>query len=202
MAGNNPGSADGDLELAKSPTYAGRISYNLGTGRVGLSGIYSRLNYEQTNGSSHDAYGANAFYENTYGAIAIKSEAYYGQNLSNLGSLALGKGTDTRDVKEFGGNVTMQYKINEKNVPFGGVGLAKVDNSSEIAPYSISTANLITAPGISSNFLARVGWEYKVTDDFSWISEVSRYETKSKVADNRYEMNIAASLESGVQLKF
>lgn len=85
MAGNNPGVVDADLEIAKSPTYAVRASRKVPGGRVGLSGIYSRLTYESSNGRTHDAYGANAFYEQVMSRLNLKSEAYYGQNLANLG---------------------------------------------------------------------------------------------------------------------
>ena len=47
----------------------------------------------------------------------------------------------------------------------------------------------------------RAGWEYKVTEDFSWISELSRYETTTKLTAN-YQTNIATSVETGIQLRF
>lgn len=203
MAGNNPGTTDSDLELGKSPSYAARLSYALEHGRMGISGIYSRLSYVQSNDSSHDAYGANLFFENFYGPLAVKSEVYYGQNLANLGSLTLGKGTDVTNVREFGGTFTFQYQLNEKHQPFAGIGYAKVDNSSELSPFVFdNTKKTITSAGIDSNFLLRLGWEYKVTEDLSWVSELSRYETTSKVADNSFQVNIASSVESGIQLKF
>lgn len=206
MAGNNPGVTDADLEFGKSPSYSARISKNIEGGRFGISGIYSTLHYTSTNGYKTDAYGANAFFEKKYNTtFAVKSEAYYGQNLGNIGALTIGKGTNVKDVREFGGTLTGTYALNEVSSLFGGAGFAKVDNKSEITPFSFgtgSTANLITNPGVSSNFLSRAGYEYKVTPDFSWISEVSRYETESKIADDRYQTNIAYSLESGVQFRF
>lgn len=201
MAGNNPGTTDSDLELAKSPTYSLRASYALEAGRIGVSGIYSHLKYA-ANDSSHDAYGANAFMENVYDQTSLRSEAYYGQNMANIGTLAIGKGTMTNDVKEYGATLTLLHKVTPKHVPFGGIGFAKVDNKNSITPFSMNATNTITSPGISSNFLMRFGWEYKVTDDFSWISEISRYETQSKLTASTYETNIVGSLESGVQLRF
>ena len=201
MAGNNPGITDGDLEIGKAPTYSGRVSYALSAGRVGLSGIYTRLKYA-ANESHHESYGLNAFLENTFGETSIKSEAYYGQNLNNIGSLAIGKGNLTDDVKEFGGTVTGSYKVTAKNVPFAGVGLARVDNSESLPAFNHLANAVISSPGIRSNFLTRVGWEYKVTDDFSWVSEISRYETTSKLAANKNQTNIVGGLETGVQLRF
>lgn len=206
MAGNNPGVTDSDLELGKSPTYALRLTRKLEFGRVGISGIYSRLSYNQTTTaptSTHDAYAGNAFYEHQHGKISIKSEAYYGQNLANIGALSIGKGTATSDAREYGGTLTGTYAIAENQNLFGGVGFAKIDNRSELAPFVLNaTTNLITSPGIARNFLTRFGWEYKVTPDFSWISEVSRYETQSKLAANQYQLNTVYGLESGVQLRF
>lgn len=205
MAGNNPGVTDADLELGKSPTYAVRLLRNITNGKVGLSGIYSTLHYESTNGASRDSYGANAFYEKKYGALSVKSEAYYGQNLANIGTQGLGKGINTKDVREFGGTLTGIYAFDEAHYVFGGAGVAKAENKSEIAPFSFGTGNntnVIQNPGVQSNFLGRVGYEYRMTPDFSWISEVSRYETNSKTGDDTYQLNIAYSIESGVQLRF
>lgn len=98
--------------------------------------------------------------------------------------------------------LTMSHKLSAKHVPFAGVGMAKVDNRNSITPFSTNVNNTITNPGIKSNFLARVGSEYKVTEDFSWVSEVSRFETKSKISSSSYQNNITMSVESGIQLRF
>ena len=98
MAGNNPGTTDADLELSQTPSYSGRVSYALENGRVGLSFIYARLKF-QANDSSHDGYGNNIFFEKAFNQTTIKSEAYYGENLANLGVLSIGKGTQDTDVK-------------------------------------------------------------------------------------------------------
>lgn len=203
MAGNNPGASDSDLELAKSPTYALRATRNLEKGKFGLSGIYSRLNYETTNHTSHDAYGFNGFYEKNYSAVGVKSEIYYGQNLANIGTLSVGKGTSTTDAREFGATLTASYMVFEKNYLFGGVGIAKIDNRSEISPFALnSTTNVITSTGIRENILTRIGWDKRITEDLSWITELSRYQTDSKIDDNSYKLAIAHGLETGIQLRF
>lgn len=203
MAGNNPGTIDSDLELSKAPSYSARASYSLENGRMGVSTIYAKLKYE-TNQSSHDSYAYNVFFEKVLADTIIKSEAYYGQNLANLGSLSIGRGTATSNVNEFGGTLSVSRKLDPQNIPFAGIGFAKVDNKNELTPFATTTTgtNVITAPGIKSNFLMRLGWEYKVTEDFSWISEVSRYETTSKLTALNYQNNISGSLETGIQLRF
>lgn len=195
LANSNPTANEGDTELSRSPSYAARISKKLENGKIGLSGIYAHLSYKTTNLASTDAYGVNAFYEKTFGLLAVRSEAYFGQNLANLGALTLGKGTGEVDVKEYGAYASAQYKLSEKNFIFGGAGIAMVDNRSEIPSVPAS-------PAIRKNFLTRFGWEYRIQEDFSWITEVSRYDTTSKLADNRYQLNIVGSLESGIQLRF
>jgi hypothetical protein len=193
LANSNPAANESDTELSRSPSYAARINKKLENGKIGLSGIYAHLSYKTTNLASRDAYGLNAFYEKTFGLLGLRSEVYYGQNLANLGSLTLGKGTGEVDVKEYGGFASARYKISEKNFVFGGAGIAMVDNRSEIPTVSAA---------IRKNFLTRFGWEYLIQEDFSWITEVSRYDTTSKLGDNRYQLNIVGSLESGIQLRF
>lgn len=207
MAGNNPGVTDTDLELGKSPTYALRATRVLTDGKLGVSAIYSTLHFNTTTTASEvsrDSYGYNAFYEQKLGQLLLKTEAYYGQNLNNIGALTIGKGTAARNAKEYGGTLTGQYILAENYNVFGGVGLAKIDNRASLTPFSIGTptANVISNPGVASNFLSRVGFEYKITPDFSWLSEVSRYETTSKLSDNEYKTKIAYSMETGVQLRF
>ena len=205
IAGNNPGVIDNDLELGKSPTYSARISRKLNKGRVGVSAIYSRLHYT-VNDSTHDAYAGNAFYEQAINdRLDLKSEIYYGQNLNNIGSLGIGKGTATSNVKEYGGTLTANQKLTEKSIIFGGVGLAKADNRREVTPLTFGgtvAANVIAQPGVTSNFLSRIGYNYLISEDFSWINEVSRYDTRSRVAINHYQNNVAYGLETGFQLRF
>jgi hypothetical protein len=49
-------------------------------------------------------------------------------NLANLGTLFIGKGTMTNNVKEYGATLTVSHKVTPKHVPFGGLGIARVDN--------------------------------------------------------------------------
>jgi hypothetical protein len=206
MAGNNPGVTDNDLEAGKSPTYSLRATRKLTNGRIGLSGIYARLAYNTDNGDARDfttdAYGANAFYEQTMeNGWAVKSELYYGQNLNNIGALSIGKGTATSNVKEYGGTLTATKKVSEKGMMFGGAGLAKADEKGQVTPLAI-TNNVITAPGVTSNFLSRIGYDHAITKDFSWLTEASRYETESRISASKYQVNIAYSLETGFVLRF
>lgn len=206
MAGNNPGVTDSDLELGKSPTYSARLTRKLSEGRVGVSAIYSRLHFSGDLNSrtwTTDAYAGNAFYEQKLAAgLELKSELYYGQNLANIGSLAIGKGTVTGNVKEYGGTLTASKKVCESGSLFGGLGLARADRKNTVPSLAVSTGNVITAPGVTSNFLSRIGYNHLLAEDLSWISELSRYETQSRIAAGHYQNNVAYALETGFQLRF
>lgn len=200
MPGNNPGVTDADLELAKSPSYSLRVMRKLPYGKVGISGIYARLHF-QDNSSTHDSYAGNIFYEQLISRITFKAETYYGQNLNNIGSLAIGKGTSTKDVKEYGGYLTASYNLDEKSFIFGGAGTAVADKASEVTAYSLNANGIISNPGILRNLQTKLGYEYKVSPDFSLIGEVTRYETKIKEATRTSIMDVY-SVDAGIQLRF
>ena len=213
LAGNNPGVQDSNLETAKSPSYAARASRKIGPkGRTGISAIYARLKYDQANvttdnNSTHDSYGFNAFYENVWEKFEMKAEAYYGQNMNNIGTLAIGKGNARNDVKEYGAMVTGYYRLIDRHALFGGTGIARVDNQTSLPNYAIGTSTvgtngIISAPGIRGNWLTRIGWDFRVTEDLSWMAEVSRYETQNKLSATHMQNNIAYGLETGIQLRF
>ena len=207
----NPGVSDTDTEYSKAPTYALRLSRKLEAGRVGVSGIYSRIDLYNPNGSPqvnpngkhHESYGANIFFERNIGQLGLKAEAYYGQNMDNLGTLTLSRAANGIDTKEYGGFLSAQYQVIEKNFIFGGVGIAKIDNPSDMANVATATTPATPASNfLASNSVLRVGWEYKVTEDFSWISEISHFTTNTKVAGDNYKLAVADTIESGVQLRF
>lgn len=207
LSAPNPGVQDNDVELGKGPTYALRGSYKLDQGRIGLSGIYSSLGLNSSSAAAkavrRDAYGLNAFYEQVHGLLAVKSELYYGQNLANLGSLTIGKGNSTNNAREYGATFTGMLKVSDTGSIFGGVGTARSDNPAAIVPLTPSTGiGPLTFAGIRSNFLSRAGYDHKITPDLSWISEVSRYETRTHVSASERQTVVAYSLESGIQLKF
>ena len=201
MAGSNPGINETDLEATKSPSYSLRGSYKLNGGRVGLSGIYSTLKYSTVSSARHDAYGVSAFYEQSLQEFSVKSEAYFGQNLSNIGSLTLAKGTATSDVKEFGGMVSFLRKVDNKNGWYAGVGFSQILNPSDMEALSFNASRVVVNPGVKRNFLLRFGWEHKLSDDVAWFSEITRFETSYKLAQSE-QLSTAGSFESGLQLNF
>ncbi len=201
LAGSNPGIAESDLEATKSPSYAVRSSYKLDKGRVGVSAIYSTLKYSEVSNARHDDYGINAFFEQAAGEFSLKSEVYFGQNLNNIGTLSLGKGTATSDVKELGGMFSLLKKVDDRNGWYAGAGFALITEPSELERLSLNASRVVVNPGIKRNYILRFGWEYKIAEDLAWFSEVSRFETVYKLP-GRDQLNIAGSLESGLQLNF
>lgn len=201
LAGSNPGIAESDLEATKAPSYALRSSYKLDKGRIGISGIYSTLKFSDVDNRRHDAYGLNIFYEQGWGELSVKSELYFGQNLNNIGTLALGKGTASSDVKEAGGMLSILKKVNDKNGWYAGAGLSQIIDPSELEELSFNASRVVVNPGVKRNYILRFGWEYKVAEDLAWFSEISRFETVYKLA-GKEQLNIAGSLESGLQLNF
>lgn len=201
LSSANSTGADNEQELSKSPTYALRLTRKLESGRVGASGIWSRIDYTKaatpvTGATAHESYGTNLFYEQTFAnkSFGLRSEINYGQNLWNIGSLSIARGDATRNVKELGGHISANYHVMENHFIFGGLGYAKADNRSEVIPGNSTS--------ISKNFISRVGWEYKVEEDLSWISEITQFETQTKQSDNRFQTNVAEAFETGVQLRF
>ncbi len=203
MAGNNPGTVDTNLEQGKTPSYSVRASKQIEGGKFGVSAIYSSLEYLDVNGARHDSYGINLFYEKLFGNFGLKSETYYGQNMANIGLLTIGKGTATQNVREYGGFLTANYKLNEKNSVFGGIGGAFVTRADDVKPFSLKVTNdIVDSPGITSNIVSRLAWEYRFTPDFSWITEVTRFQTTTALSENKKQLNVVPTVESGILLFF
>lgn len=203
MAGNNPGVTDSDLEMGQGPTYSARATYIIDKqSRLGLSGIYSDIKYVTGDSSKHSAYGANAFFEQVWEHFQVKSEFYYGQNLANIGSLTIGKGTSSASLRDYGGFATFLVKLAEKHNVSTGYGFAKVDNGQKVAPYSLTTAGIVNTPGIMQNNIGRLNYEYKVSSDFSWIIEYTHFNTTAKLAGNFEKTTNSNMIESGILLKF
>lgn len=204
MAGNNSGPTDSDLEIANAPTYSVRAKHTSGTFIYGLSAIYARINFANTNDRWTESYGTSAFFEHETTSFGIKAEAFQGQNLANIGTLGLGRATNTTDIREFGGFVSAQVPINESDKIFGGVGIDRIDNKGSIAPASITAAGVVNsnATGARTNFLSRIGYDHLIEKDFSWVLEASRYETSSKLTATSYRTAVAHAIETGILWKF
>lgn len=199
MAGTNVTNVDNDNETSKTPSVSTRLTYRLEKGSLGASGIYSNFKYN-TNGTRHDSWGINFFFDNRWGSIALKSEAYLGQNLVNMGTQALGKGTATTDAKEFGGYFTLEYIRDPSVTYFAGAGLAKVTNQKEITPFHWDgkTGNY----GLNSNMSIKAGIVICLMEDVFWMSEITHFESDYKLATQRHQVNSVQIIDTGLRLVF
>lgn len=201
LAGNNPGTSDSDLETTKTPTLSSRYGWKLSQGRLGVSAIYSQLQFSSSSRRRHEAYGFNLYYEQNFAKWQFKSEGYFGQNMANLGLLSIGKGTANADRQEWGGTLTGTYALQEDLKVFGGIGGAYLMNTEELSDFNLKTTGVIDNPGVIYNLVTRIGVEKKLSEDLLWVSEVSRMQTKSQVS-GRSQVNIVPTVETGLQLIF
>ena len=199
MAGTNVTNVDNDNETSKTPSVSTRLSYKLEKGSLGASALYSNFKYN-TNGTRHDTWGLNFFFDNRWGNIALKSEAYLGQNLVNMGTQALGKGTATSDAKEFGGYFTVEYVRDPSITYFTGAGLARITNQKEITAFNWDgkTGNY----GLNSNMSIKAGAVIRVMDDVFWMTEITHFETDYKLATQRHQVNSVQIIDTGLRLVF
>lgn len=201
MAGTNLTNNDNDTETSKTPSLASRVTYKLEKGSVGFSGIYSNLKYDSSNGARHDSYGLNLFFDNRWGNIVLRTEAYLGQNLVNIGAQAIGKGTATTDAKEFGSFFTVEY-IRDPNITyFAGAGLARVTNQKDIAAFTWDGSRS-SQYGINSNMSVKVGASLKLMDDVFWMTEITHFETDYKFAAQRHQVKSVQVIDTGLRLAF
>lgn len=200
LAGPNASAQDTDLEISKSPSYTGRIAYLLENGKIGISGLYTNYKYETVQGPRRDSFGISPYFEKKWGTFELRSEVYYGQNLANTGANALGRGTNDTNAKELGGFVSF-YKALEQFDLFGGAGIARITNPQEIKELQLNANNTVTNPGALSNSSIRIGLRKEIFKDVDLLSELTRYETKYKLATGK-QINEAYVIETGVRLTF
>jgi hypothetical protein len=177
LQGSNPTAKDGAVELARVPTFAARVTGTLGKlGKIGISGIATQLRFAPgaENQRKTFAGGGTLFADLApYETLSIRLEAYAGQNLSNLGMLAIGNGGVANDIGEAGGFISVRQTFLEQHGVYATYGQARVFDGDHVVPSyayaatsgdtpAFSTAALAgTGPGIQWNHSARLGYEFK-----------------------------------------
>lgn len=202
MATQNSSTTDKDAEMSNTPSFSVRAKNTTGPVISGVSAIYSRLNYTSSNDSWHDAYGLNAFFEREVSTFGLKAEVFYGQNLGNLNTLTLAKGSSTANVREWGGFLSANWQACENNKIFGGFGIDRVTNKQNVAAIAYDANNNLTSNGAFSNVLTRLGWEHQIEKDFSFMLEVTRFQTASLLSAKNEKTQVTHSIESGILWKF
>jgi hypothetical protein len=202
LAAANPGQVDTDVERGKSPSYAGRLGYVGEDYRVGVSFIYSDLAFYENGRARRDAHGQNLYYEQKFSWGEIRSEVYYGQNLANLGTLSLSWGGPEENVREYGGFISGIVPLNDRHTLIGGAGIARIDNPTSLRPFLLRSDEFIEEMGIRENRLLRLGHKFLISEDLSWNSEITRFQTVIKVDQAAYRRTNAHTIETGLQLRF
>jgi hypothetical protein len=182
-------------EYSRIPTVAARAAVLLGTaGRIGVSAIGTSWRFTPDQPTERKAFaGGAALYGDVTPAerFNIRFEAYWGQNLANIGALTLGQGNPTDDIKEVGGFLSAKYGLNETHALYTLVGAAKVLNDDKVVPaYTYpavadgapapadSAATPGAGPGMKQNIVARLGYEYRYDKSLAFMLEGFFFDTE------------------------
>ncbi|MEO8181279.1 MAG: hypothetical protein ABI895_20770 [Deltaproteobacteria bacterium] len=196
LAGVNNGAKALLPEYNPLPTFAVRAAALFGAaGRVGVSAIATNWRFAAGNAAAERtafAGGANLYGDVTpFERFNLRFEAYYGQNLANLGALSLGTGRADEDLQEVGGFVSARYGLSDTHALYGLAAMAKVLNDEDVVPsYTYGTVAMDTTPaesaatvagtgpGITSNFSARLGYEYRYNKSIALMLEGFMFQTE------------------------
>jgi hypothetical protein len=166
-------------EYSRIPTVAARAALLFGTaGRIGVSGIGTSWRFAPDQPTERKAFAGSAGLYGDVTPIAglnLRFEAYYGQNLANLGALTLGNGNATNDISEVGGFLSARNNFTDNHALYGLIGTARVLNDEDVLaaysypammmpgmPPAASTATIAgTGPGMVWNNVLRIGYEYR-----------------------------------------
>jgi opacity protein-like surface antigen len=200
LAAANAGAKSLLPEYNPLPTLAARAALLLGpTGRVGVSLLATRWRFSPGAAAERKAFAGGA---SLYGDLTplqrlnLKLEAYVGQNLANLGTLALGTGNAVNDIQEVGGFVSAKYGLTDAHALYGLVGMAKALNSEDVVPsYGYPGVDLAMLPtplpaesaavltagagaGFTQNLTFRLGYEYRHDKSIALMAEGFAFQTQ------------------------
>lgn len=218
---NTNGAVDTLTEVGFTPTFSGRVQYNLSkSSKLGVSGIVSSLLLAKgANGAAdvRTVAGMGGLYADvTFAGMNLRAEGYFGQNAANLYLLTLGtgraSGTSAVDIQEAGGFVSLRVPIDIVGI-YGQVGGAGVLNRADVIPsygYATgSTTPTVGAPGsggngIRWNMVARLGVDVKIWDKLNFICEGFWTRTDHALAavDVRNSVAQAFGVETGFLMSF
>ncbi len=213
MAGVNNGAKALVPEYGRIPTLAARAALLFGAaGRVGVSAIGTSWRFAPDTPTERKALaGAVGAYGDVtpFPGFNLRFEAYGGQNLANLGSLSLGLGNATNDLKEIGGWLSAKYSLTEAHALTVLGGTAKVLNDEDVVASYVYPAQMAgampppesaatispTGPGIASNLTARLGYEYRYDKTIAFVAEGFMFKTKH-VLNAEFDADIDADVSA------
>lgn len=194
LPGNNVTDTDTNLELSRLPSFAMSSAYAFGKNRVGFSAIWTRIIFNSQTALERGVYGANVFADLAVlpGGFSIRAELNYGMNLANIGALTLGQGRLDASIHEWGAWMTARKNWAEIHGVFGGVGVGRVTNRGSVA------APTATDLGIERNWVARLGYDRKLSARLNAFVESAHYRTRY-ARNNRVH---ASSVTLGFHMPF
>lgn len=184
---NGQGSV-GNIERSLVPTLSARVAYKPNAkSAIGISGIGTSLRISPDDRLT--VYGA-ALYTNL--AISerfeLRGEAYFGQNLANIGQLTLATGRADADIREVGGWLSAKQKLTQAHSLSLTAGMAQVLNTAELLPgytpatmTTQATRSLGQGLGLERNAHVRLSWTTDVGHNLKLMLEPYWLGTKHKL---------------------
>jgi len=214
LAGINNAAKAAVPEYARIPSFAARAALVVGgTGRIGVSAIATSWRFAPDQAAERKALaGAVGLYGDVtpVEGFNLRFELYGGQNLANMGSLSLGQGNTTNDLKEIGGFLSGKYSFTPAHALYFLAGHARVLNDEDVvpaygygavamgAPAPAESAATITAgagPGMTENTTGRLGYEYRYDKTVGVLLEGFMFQSKH-VLDPTYDSDIDGDVTS------
>lgn len=191
MPAANIGPALSELERDAWPTLAGRALLKLGEqgkGRVGVSGIASRL--KVTDGAWLTSWSAALMLDAEVGGVGVRAESYMAQNGANLSLLSLSQGRADVDVRELGGYVSAKFTLNPTHKLTLTAGVARLLNEEDAlpayaytAPGEAASARPAQGPGIARNAHVRLGYVWSLVPGLDLAAEPMWLQTRHILDD-------------------
>lgn len=200
MPGVNASARDGSLELASLPMGELRVQLGLGAaGRVGASAFAAPLVFRA--GASDEARTiaalAGVYGDVTFAGVNARFEGYAAQNGANTAALSLAQaraaaGTNTVDVREAGGYLSVKGALDDAFALYAQGGFAAVLNAEDVAasygyagtvdaanPPAVGSGVLTsTGPGLRWNLATRAGIEWKAHPQLVFAAEGFFYRSR------------------------
>lgn len=212
------------------PSIAARAALLLGkTGRIGVNGIATLWRFAPKTPAQKKSFaGAAGIYGDVTPAerFNLRFEAYYGQNLANMGALSLGFGraslnamgeAEVVNMNEVGGFLSAKYGFSDQHAVYGTFGLAKVLNDDDVVQSytppvvdamgnvtSAAALNAANGPGMKQNLSARLGYEYRYDKSIAFLFEGFLFQTEHQLDETTRNAGLikgdvgAAGVETGL----
>lgn len=168
----------GNIERSLAPTLSARAAYKPNEqSAIGVSAIGTSLRL--TDDDRLTVYGAALYTTLALSArLELRAEAYYGQNLANIGQLTLATGRADADLKEVGGWLSVKHKLTQAHSLALTAGMAQIINAEDLLPGYLpatmttpATRALGQGLGLERNAHVRLSWTTDVGHNLKLMAE-------------------------------